>query len=82
MNFVGETLLGELEGTNINAKYAIDKNADGIYSEIDVREPDEVLEHVDAVIVTPITYFNPIKDMLSQKMDCPILSIEDILYEI
>lgn len=82
MNFVGETLLGELEGTNINAKYAIDKNADGIYSEIDVKEPDGVLEQVDAVIVTPITFFNAIKDMLSQKMDCPILSIEDILYEI
>ena len=44
--------------------------------------PDEELANVDAVIVTPITFFSEIEDMLSLKMDCPILSIEDILYDV
>ena len=41
-----------------------------------------MLEAVDAVIVTPIFFMDEIEEMLSGKMDCPIVSLEDILYEI
>lgn len=43
---------------------------------------NDKLEAVDVVIVTAITFFEEIENNLSQKMDCPVLSIEDILYEI
>ncbi len=82
MNYVGETLIDELKGSDIRVVYGIDKNASDIYSDIDVVTPDEELANVDAVIVTPITFFSEIEDMLSLKMDCPILSIEDILYDV
>ena len=80
MNYVGETLLDELANSNIKVKYAIDKNADAIYSDIDVVTPDDELTEVDAVIVTAITFFDEIEEHLLDKMDCPILSMEDILY--
>ena len=41
-----------------------------------------VLAKVEAVIVTAITFFEEIEEKLSQKMECPVLSIEDILYEV
>lgn len=82
MNYVGETLMSELANTNIQVKYAIDKNADNIYADVDILLPEDDFDNVDAVIVTPITFFDEIEEMLSEKMDCPILSMEDILYEI
>lgn len=82
MNFVGETLLRELSGSDIRVRYGIDKNAANVHLDIHVVTPDDELPAVDAVIVTPITFFEEIEDMLYSKMDCPILSIDDILYEI
>ncbi|MDE7028625.1 MAG: hypothetical protein K2P63_01445 [Lachnospiraceae bacterium] len=82
MNYVGETLMSELENSKIKVMYAIDKNADRIYADVDVLTPDACLPEVDAVIVTPITFFDEIEDSLSEKLDCPILSMEDILYEV
>lgn len=82
MNYVGETLLKELQDSGIDVKYGIDKNANSICSDIHVVTPEEELETVDAVIVTAVTYFYEIDESLSNKIDCPILSLEDILYEL
>ena len=48
---------------------------------MDVVSVDDNLEVVDAVVVTAVTFFDEIQEKLSAKMDCPILSLEDILYE-
>ncbi len=82
MNYVGQTLLNELAGSSVKVRYGIDKNASNIYSDIDIVLPEEKLERVNAVIVTPITFFDEIEEALSKKLDCPILSMEDILYEV
>lgn len=82
MSYAGETLLNELTGTNIHVKYAIDKNSSKIYSGVTVCSIDDVLGKVDVVVVTAITYFDEIRDILEDKVDCPIISLEDILYEI
>ncbi len=82
MNYVGETLLSEMAGSKVTVKYGIDKNAERIYQDIDVVLPDDALDDVDAVIVTAVTFFDEIEETLSQKVNCPILSLEDILCEI
>ena len=82
MSYAGETLLQELKGTEIEVSYGIDKNEKGIYSDINVVSIDKIEEDVDAIVVTAITYFNEIENTLSEKVSCPILSLEDILYEI
>lgn len=82
MNYVGETLLRELQGSEIEVMYAIDKNADAIYADVDVVKPDSELAEVDVIVVTPITFFDEIEEMLSEKINCPIVSLEDILYEV
>lgn len=82
MNYVGETLMKELENSNVKIKYGIDKNAENIYMDVDLLTPDDDLPIVDAIIVTAITFFEEIEESLSAKVDCPILSMEDILYEV
>lgn len=82
MSYAGETLVDELRGTEVKVVYGIDKNADTIYSDVDVLSMEDDLAKVDAVVVTAITFFDEIKEKLLKKLDCPILSLEDILYEI
>lgn len=82
MHYVGETFLSEISGTEIKVMYGIDKNAASIFSDVEVVSPDDELQQVDAVIVTAITYFEEIVDQLSTKINCPIISIEDILYDL
>lgn len=82
MSYAGETLIDELKGTAIEVVYGIDQNADSIYADVDVISMNDELEPVDVVVVTAITFFDEIEGALAEKMECPILSLEDILYEI
>lgn len=82
MSYAGETLIGELNGTGVTVAYGIDRNADSIYADVDVVTMDDYLEPVDAVVVTAITFFDEIEEQLAEKIDCPIISLEDILYEV
>lgn len=82
MSYAGETLVKELKNTEVNVAYGIDKNADSIYSDLDIFSMEDELDKVDAVVVTAITFFDEIEEKLSKKVNCPILSLEDILYEV
>lgn len=82
MNHAGMVLLDELRNTEVQVAYGIDKNADNVYADIDVFTVEEPLDKVDVVVVTAITYFNEIENQLKDKMDCPIISLKDVLYEV
>jgi hypothetical protein len=82
MSYAGETLVDELKGSDIKVAYGIDQKANSLYSDVDIVTMDDELEKVDAIVVTAITYFDEIEDKLSEKIDCPIVSLEDILYEV
>lgn len=81
MSYAGERLLAELKEGKIHVKYGIDKNPESIHVNIPMLSADSELEPVDAVIVTPIYYFQEIRESLETKLNCPILSLEDILCE-
>lgn len=82
MSYAGETLVDELNGTNVKVVYGIDKKADMIYADVDVVSIEDDLEPVDAVVVTAVTFFDEIEEKLSEKVSCPIISLEDVLYEV
>lgn len=79
MNYLGERLLDDLQNSQIDVKYAIDRNADKIVSRLQVVLPDSELEEVDAIIVTAIGYFDEVKHVLSQRVRCPIVALDDVL---
>lgn len=82
MSYAGETLVDELKNTEIEVAFGIDKNADSIYADVDIVSLEDDFVEVDAVVVTAIAFFDEIEEKLSEKVDCPILSLEDILFEI
>mgnify|MGYP001132969313 CR=1 FL=1 len=82
ISYAGETLIDELKATGVTVAYAVDKNADAIYTDVDVFTIEDDLEPVDAIVVTAITFFDEIEEKLSKKMDCPIISLEDVLFEV
>lgn len=82
MSYAGQTLVNELKGTNIEVKYGIDKSVESRYLDIEVYKLEDAIEQVDAIVVTPITFFREIEDELGAIFDCPIISLEDVLYEI
>lgn len=82
MGEMGNRLYDELKDSEIELKYAIDKNAAGTYSELNVIGTDEDFQEVDVLVVTATFAFDEIEEELSGKVDWPIVSLEDVVYEI
>lgn len=78
---VGRILYNELLDEDIEVKYGIDKNTK-IDFPIEIRSLSESLDEVDAVIVTSIAYFSDIEEELSKVLNCRILALDDVIYEI
>lgn len=79
MGIAGVTLYRELRGSKVEVCYGIDqsvKSKDGIK----VLSLNDQLPEVDAVIVTPVTGFSDISMSLEQKLDCVVLSLEEIMF--
>ena len=82
MSYAGETLVDELKDTAIEVAYGIDQRADSLFADIDIVSIDDLQNDVDAIVVTAITFFDEIEEKLSEKVECPIISLEDVLYEV
>lgn len=82
MGEIGTRLYEDLKNTNIEIRYAIDQNVAGTYSDLEVLDKDGELAEVDVVVVTPIFAFDEIEKELSERVDFPIVSLEDVLYEV
>lgn len=80
MSYLGERLLDELKDTGIEVRYGIDRNAENIYADIDVKGLDDELPEVDAIVVTAVYFFDEIEDELGKRVDYPVISLEDVVY--
>lgn len=79
MSYAGEALVDELKNSAVTVAYGIDRNAASLYSDIDIVSMNDDLEDVDAIIVTAITFFDEVEKELSEKIDCPVISLKNIL---
>ena len=82
MGEMGNRLYDELKNSDILVKYAVDKNASGTYSELEVIDPEDDFEKVDVIVVTATFAFDEIENKISEKVDFPIVSLDDVVYEI
>ncbi len=81
MKELGEALLDELRDSQIEVKYGIDRDAYAIYTDIDVFKPDDCPDEADVVVVTAVHYYDEIKKMLQGRLDCEIISIEEVVWK-
>ena len=81
MGDLGKLLLAEIQDSNINVAYGIDQNSSLSSSSMPVFSLKDALPSVDAIIVSPVYYFDDIKYKLSEKVNCPIISMYDLFYD-
>lgn len=82
MGDVGYLLFRELESSKIKVKYGIDKDPIGRGFDLPIVAPSKDMEKVDAIIITAVFAFNEIKEMLESLVDCPIVALDDLIYEL
>ena len=82
MGEMGNRLYDELKDSSIEVKYAVDQNAASTYSELEVFEKEDAFEDVDVMVVTAIFAFDEIEEEIGDKIKFPIISLEDVVYEI
>lgn len=82
MGEVGNRLYDDLKKSNIKVEYAIDINPESTYSEIKVYSIHDNYPDVDVIVVSPIFNYNEIKNSLYHKVNCPIISLNDIIFDI
>lgn len=78
---IGKHIISELDGSDIVILYCIDRAKSGIYHKIHIKKPEDDFPEVDAVVVSAIYDFDEIESMLKEKTGCPVISLEEILYE-
>lgn len=78
---VGRCLVAELSDSDISVQYVIDRRRLELEVPVYMVEEVEVLPVVDCVIVTAVMDFDEICKDLVHRMDCQVLSIEDIIFE-
>ncbi len=73
----------ELSESSIHIDYGIDRDICCSIARIDkVYFPDDNLPETDAIIVTPYSSFESIKTILEEKVNCPIISLEEVIWSI
>ena len=80
---IGNRLFEELTRTSdIEIKYAIDNVSGKGHSVLKVYGPDDELPQVDVIVVTVDYIFEQIKEKLAEKNDCPIISIDNVIFNV
>lgn len=77
---LGKSLHEMLIGKGISVTCIIDKNANSIIADksIPIYGLDANLPELDVVVVTAVFYFDDIKDEMMKRVECPVLSVEEI----
>lgn len=73
----------ELADSAVTIDYGIDRDAACTIARIaEIYNPEDDLPQTDAIIVTPYSVFDEIKDVLEKKVDCPIISLEEVVWSV
>lgn len=82
MSDLGMFLLEELAGSSIRTEYAIDRRAEKLAIGLPILTAEDLLPEVDVIVVTAVYFFKEIDELLRNKVTCPVISLEDVLYTI
>lgn len=82
MGEMGRRLYEELKDTDVVIRYAVDKNAEMIDSDLKIISEKEEFEKVDAIIVTATFAFEEIEEEIAKMHMGEVLSLDDIVYEL
>lgn len=81
MSYAGKTLLNDLKNSRIKVVYAIDGNIENRDENIEICSTVDPIRLVDAIVITAVFHFEEISERLKRSINCPVISLEDILYD-
>lgn len=73
-------LIRELESSDVEIVYGIDRNSDMIYGKFPVISPESVFPDADVIVITPTIEYEEIESDLQKKVKCSIVSLEDVIF--
>lgn len=80
---LGNRLIEELENSSICIDYGIDRDVCCSIGRIaEIYFPEDELPQTDVIIVTPYSAFREIKIMLEERVTCPIVSLEEVVWSV
>lgn len=79
---IGQLLIKELAGSDVEVCYGIDKGQINGLENIKVVNPKGEFDEADLIVVTAMAEYSEIRRLLKKKIDCPVVSLEDIIYEL
>jgi len=79
MSHIAQRIIDDLENSDVKVVFGIDRKADKISFDFDIYNPEDDYPEVDAIVVTAYD-FEEIRDMLSEKVDCEIISFGDMIF--
>lgn len=82
MRELGRNLCDELQYSNVSVDYFIDMSKGVTYKSLKRYSPNDDLPPVDVIIVTAIHYYDDIRNKLSDRVQCPIISLDKVIREL
>lgn len=78
---IGSILFELLQKSNVNVKYAIDRDYLYRYSSLDIFSPEDELPNADALIISLVNKMEKIKNRFLYQYN-KIISVEELVYEL
>lgn len=79
MGSLGRSVCSELMCHNIEVAYVIEQNPNRRNGDYIFYTMQDDLPSIDVIIVTPITHYDEIAEELAKKVNCTILSLDDVI---
>lgn len=81
MSHIGQRIIDDLENGSVKVEYGIDLRAERMTYNLPIYRPEDTYPEVDAIVVTAYD-FDEISEMLSEKVECEIISFGDVIYNL
>lgn len=79
---LGKRLYDELENTDIEVKYFMDRNSVAFYKDLVRREIESGVSDVDVLVITPMHCFDAVREQVDIAEDVKVISLQDVVYDI
>lgn len=80
LGMLGERLYQELLDSEIEVAYGMDRRIFSGFAGLEIVQSPDMSKEVDAVIITAVTDFTYIAADLAEKLSCPLISLEDVIW--
>ena len=78
---LGRHFRNECIQSKVTVEYIIDRQKEGIHTNVPVYLPEEVFPEVELMVVTAVYDYDEIYKKLKEKNDCRVISLETLIFE-